>query len=161
MKSTSRQPLTSRQTGRSKTGSGGCIPQGGQKSGESRSRSPLLPPSEPDHRSQISPPSTWKSAGKPQAPEAGDGDVKKFVTFELLAAPGSEVYIAGTFNDWNPQQHPLKPVNGDGLYRATLPLPAGRYEYKFVVNHTWIPDPVAGESVPNGLGDSNSLLTVG
>ena len=85
---------------------------------------------------------------------------KKPVQFEIHAGHVSQVYLAGSFNNWNPREIPLEPVNGDGLFRTTLKLPLGRYEYKFVINDNWTADPSAVESVPNGLGDQNSVITV-
>ena len=85
---------------------------------------------------------------------------KKPVQFEIQAGNVSQVYLAGSFNNWNPHEIALAPVNGDGLFRTTLKLPQGRYEYKFVVNDNWTIDPSAVESVPNGLGDQNSVIMV-
>ena len=39
-------------------------------------------------------------------------------------------------------------------------LPPGNYEYCFVVDGEWIPDPLARESVPNPFGGRNSILNV-
>ena len=85
---------------------------------------------------------------------------KKQVTFEIQIGEHCEVYVAGSFNGWDPKVHKLDSVNGDGLYRAKLPLPKGRHEYKFVVNEQWVIDPSAAETVPNGMGDYNSVMTV-
>jgi hypothetical protein len=35
-------------------------------------------------------------------------DTGKKVLFELPAEPGSQVFVAGTFNNWNPTANPLK-----------------------------------------------------
>ncbi len=86
---------------------------------------------------------------------------RKWVKFEIRAAPGSEVFIAGTFNDWNPRQMRLKDKNGDGTYATSLLLANGRHEYKFVVNGTWCADPAGGEWTSNSYGSLNSVVTVG
>jgi hypothetical protein len=39
-------------------------------------------------------------------------------------------------------------------------LPAGRYEYRFVVDGNWISDPCAKESVQNTFGSTNSVVVV-
>jgi hypothetical protein len=41
-----------------------------------------------------------------------------------------------------------------------LAVEAGRYEYMFVVDGQWLPDPNAKESVQNPFGGKNSLLVV-
>lgn len=84
----------------------------------------------------------------------------KEVTFEIRAEPGSVVYVAGTFNDWNPQSHRLKDEAGLGVFRTTIPLVPGRYEYKFVVNGVWCIDPECTEWVRNEYGSLNSVLHV-
>jgi len=85
---------------------------------------------------------------------------RKPVRFEIEAGEGREVYLAGSFNDWNPREIRLTPVSGDGLYGTTVRLPKGRHEYKFVVNDTWVTDPSAAENVQNNLGVQNSVVEV-
>lgn len=82
----------------------------------------------------------------------------KRVKFEIQAEPGSEVYVAGTFNSWNPKQNKLREKTG--VYSATLLLPKGRYEYKFVINGVWCVDPKCQEWVPNNYGSLNSVVSV-
>ena len=82
------------------------------------------------------------------------------VQFELSVQPGSQVFVAGTFNNWNPTANPLKDNPGSGHCKATLSLPAGRHEYKFVVNGVWIIDSNSTDWVPNGYGSLNSVLHV-
>lgn len=89
----------------------------------------------------------------------GPGDSECEVTFRLQAEAGSEVHVAGTFNGWNPEEHPLAP-DGDGGYSTTLRLPRGTHEYKFVINGAWCVDPVGEEWTPNGVGSINSVLSI-
>ena len=84
----------------------------------------------------------------------------KQISFQITAAPGSTVYVAGTFNDWDPKDCPLKDNPNSGIYKATLALPPGRHEYKFVVNGEWHVDPNCSEWVPNGQGSLNSVVSV-
>ncbi len=45
--------------------------------------------------------------------------------------PGSEIYLAGSFNGWQPQQDSFQfRADSSGLYRLEITLPPGRYEYK-------------------------------
>ena len=82
------------------------------------------------------------------------------VQFELSVQPGSQVFVAGTFNHWNPTANPLKDNPGSGHCKATLSLPAGRHEYKFVVNGIWIIDSHCSDWTPNEHGTLNSVITV-
>ena len=88
------------------------------------------------------------------------GNGGKKVGFEFVAMPGSEVFVAGTFNDWNPMQHRMRDNPNGGVYRMTLALPPGRHEYKFVVNGEWCADPKGSESAPDGHGSVNSVISV-
>jgi 1,4-alpha-glucan branching enzyme len=82
----------------------------------------------------------------------------KRVKFEIQAEAGSEVYVAGTFNSWNAKQNRLKEKSG--VFGATLLLPKGKHEYKFVINGVWCVDPKCQEWVPNNYGSLNSVVTV-
>jgi 1,4-alpha-glucan branching enzyme len=83
------------------------------------------------------------------------------VRFEMLAESGATVYVAGTFNNWDPAKNPMKEEAGHGRYATNISLPKGRHEYKFVVNGDWQVDPHCSEWVPNGCGSLNSVISVG
>ena len=82
---------------------------------------------------------------------------KKKVKFEFKGEPEQEVYIAGTFNDWNPGQLKLKETR-EGVYWTALLLSSGRHEYKFVVDGVWCIDPNCPEFIPNVHGSLNSVM---
>jgi hypothetical protein len=85
-----------------------------------------------------------------------DSAVVQFV-FHAPAAAG--VAVAGSFNGWNPTATPLARL--DGVWTITLALPAGRYEYAFVVDgQRWLADPAA-PAVDDGFGRRNSVIAVG
>jgi len=85
-------------------------------------------------------------------------DTKVQVQFKVAAGQARSVSVAGTFNDWNPEKTRLK-KNGEE-WKATVSLPRGRYEYRFVVDGQWMADPSAKESVPNPFGESNSVVSI-
>jgi len=85
---------------------------------------------------------------------------EKNVRFELAAEPGGRVFVAGTFNNWNPAANPLKDDPSSGHFKATLGLPSGTHEYKFVVNGVWTVDPKCADWAPNAYGGLNSVLHV-
>ena len=88
------------------------------------------------------------------------GSKGKKVDFQVTVEPGNEVFLAGTFNNWDPKQHRMNDNPGSGHCKATLVLPPGRHEYKFVVNGEWRVDPDCPESVPNDQGSMNSVIVV-
>lgn len=91
---------------------------------------------------------------------AKNGAVSKRITFGVSASPGSEVYLAGSFNNWDAQRHQMKDTCGNGKYTITLMLPKGEYEYKFVINNNWVVDPECQDWVRNSLGTLNSVKKV-
>lgn len=82
-------------------------------------------------------------------------------------APHAEnIFLAGTFNDWNPTAFAMT-KGGDAEWSAELSLIPGRYEYKFIVDGTWCCEPhllrdgePSGECVPNPFGTMNRVLIV-
>lgn len=71
-----------------------------------------------------------------------------------------KVNLFGSFNSWNREQYPMSGPDQEGTYEITIPLEAGRYEYKFFVDGKEFYDPVNPEKISNGMGDFNSLITV-
>jgi 1,4-alpha-glucan branching enzyme len=85
---------------------------------------------------------------------------KRKVRFQLKTKPGSKVFLAGTFNGWNPKKDKMKDNPQEGLFAATLLLPCGRHEYKFVVDGEWLADPTCEAWVPNEHGSLNSVIEI-
>ncbi|MBI3427936.1 MAG: hypothetical protein HY011_33855 [Acidobacteria bacterium] len=81
------------------------------------------------------------------------------VRIEFNHEQAQAVFIAGTFNDWNPNTTPMIAL-GKGRWGKELALPPGRYEYQLVVDGIWTCDPSAPEQVPNPYGGHNSVLIV-
>ena len=81
------------------------------------------------------------------------------VSFELVKPGAKQVCVAGSFNDWKPETTPLVPKD-NGRWVGDLAIKPGRYEYLFVVDGQWVPDPNAKETVKNPFGGLNSILGV-
>ena len=79
--------------------------------------------------------------------------------FSLSAPQARSVFIAGDFNQWNLSVHPLK-QDKKGVWKISLPLDPGRYEYRFIVDGEWQNDPGCSSSVENSFGTSNCLKIV-
>jgi 1,4-alpha-glucan branching enzyme len=80
------------------------------------------------------------------------------VRLEFFHPLAREVNIAGSFNDWRPGATWMISL-GNGRWAKELRLPPGRYEYCFVVDGHWLPDPLALES-SGSRGGHNSVLIV-
>jgi len=80
----------------------------------------------------------------------------------VVRAPGAgRVQLAGTFNNWKPEACTMVPDEGNsGLWRLRLPLEAGRYQYRLVIDGRWAAAPANPQTVPNEFGEFNSLLEV-
>ncbi len=76
---------------------------------------------------------------------------------ELVKPEAKSVFVAGSFNDWNPARTPLSRTR-EGKWVGELTGITGRHEYLFVVDGQWLPDPNAIESVQNPYGGRNSVL---
>lgn len=70
----------------------------------------------------------------------------------------SEVILAGTFNGWN--ERAIKMNKSAEGWELRADLPAGRYEYKFIVDGEWMHDPANRETVKNEHHTLNSVLYV-
>jgi cyclomaltodextrinase / maltogenic alpha-amylase / neopullulanase len=70
----------------------------------------------------------------------------------------SEVKTKGEFNAWNADQTIF--AKESNVFTATLALSPGRYQYVLVVDGKERRDPANKDSVDNGLGGWNSLLTL-
>lgn len=84
---------------------------------------------------------------------------KGCVCLRLTHPTAQQVHIAGSFNDWHPGAMPMIRLN-DGQWAKELALPAGRYEYRFVVDGQWADDPAAMELIPNPFGTANAVVEV-
>ncbi len=84
---------------------------------------------------------------------------KERVVFILEAPEAQRVHVTGTFCDWQTNFCALK-RGREGIWRASLALPPGRYEYRFLVDGEWRDDPTCTERVPNPFGTENCVLHV-
>lgn len=78
------------------------------------------------------------------------------VRLGLRCPLGRAVCVAGSFNHWQPT---ALQRDGDD-WRIELKLPPGEYEYLFVIDDRWLPDPACTEGRANPFGGENSVLRV-
>ncbi len=70
-----------------------------------------------------------------------------------------KVFVAGSFNGWNPKGIQLERKNGK--WTIDLFLQEGLHSYKFIVDGNWIIDPANPSKGPNEYGEENSLISFG
>jgi diguanylate cyclase (GGDEF)-like protein len=81
-------------------------------------------------------------------------------TFRFAPPAGQvveRVDIVGSFNGWDPQADPMAP-QADGSFTGKVHLIPGTYEYKFVINDQWVPDPSNSEQISDGYWGHNSVM---
>lgn len=80
------------------------------------------------------------------------------VVFSVKLPAARSVAVIGSFSNWQPHACELK----EGVWTVTLLLPAGRYEYAFLVDGgTMLSTPLAGFHQDDGFGNQNNFLVVG
>jgi len=84
---------------------------------------------------------------------------KKRIVFQLHAPGAKAVFLAGTFNEWDPASQPMT-RNGNGEWKTAMSLKPGTYEYRFVVDGEWRDDPACEARHLNEFGTYNSLMYV-
>ena len=85
---------------------------------------------------------------------------KDGVTFTGLFPDANAVQLAGDFNNWRPEQTPMKKFRKNGLWKVKLPLDAGTYRYRLVVDGHWQHDPYNEATENNPYGELNSVVQV-
>jgi len=83
----------------------------------------------------------------------------KKVQFEIIVPEAQEVCLAGDFNNWDTSTKQMK-KDKKGIWKTTLSLNPGRYEYRLLVDGNWENDPSCSNCVPNEFGSQNCVRIV-
>jgi 1,4-alpha-glucan branching enzyme len=84
---------------------------------------------------------------------------KRRVTFKLSAPQAKSVLLAGDFTGWNQSPVNLK-KRKSGLWKTTVSLAPGTYEYRFIVDGQWQDDPGCTCRNWNRFGTQNCVCEV-
>lgn len=76
--------------------------------------------------------------------------------FAFQAPTTRQVSLAGDFNNWDTNAAPMQKAP-DGIWRLSVSLAPGRYEYRFYADGVWRDDPTAQQRVFNALGTENCV----
>ena len=85
---------------------------------------------------------------------------KREIVFSLRAPHEATVLIAGDFTDWVPRQLRLTEALDGPLWQTTMRLRPGTYQYKYLVDGQWLPDPSNHKKIENNFGSSNSIISI-
>jgi len=99
------------------------------------------------------------SVPAPEKEAYGPVRVSGGILFKLEAPDAKRVAVVGDFNYW---QEPieLNDDDEDGVWIAIARLDPGTYQYKFMVDDTWQPDPCNPVAVDDAHGGRNSIVVV-
>ena len=81
------------------------------------------------------------------------------IKFEYSAPEAKEVSLVGNFNQWKSQANPMK-KDKKGIWKVTLSLEPGRYEYRFIADGNWENDPSCSSCAANEFGGENCVRIV-
>ena len=76
--------------------------------------------------------------------------------FQLTAPAAKSVLLVGDFTRWVQQGIPMA-MDRSGVWTATVPLPAGNYRYRFIVDGEWQNDPECRFRVANPFGGEDMI----
>lgn len=83
------------------------------------------------------------------------GTKKGTYTFSLTDRGFGKVFVAGDFSGWEP----VAMRKQKGLFSVTATLPAGRHQYKFIADGTWLLDPDNQDRAASPMGTINSVVS--
>src|SRR5947209_5091779 len=79
--------------------------------------------------------------------------------FAFQAPTTRQVSLAGDFNNWDTNAAPMQ-KRADGIWRISVALAPGRYEYRFFADGVWQDDPNATQRAANALGTENCVRII-
>ena len=101
-----------------------------------------------------------KNATVAASPSPPAKDTVQLVRFVFVDSHASSVALVGDFNEWTEGATELKLSGAPGVWAVSVPLPAGRHEYAFIVNgKRWVADPLAVKS-SDEFGTESSVIRV-
>jgi 1,4-alpha-glucan branching enzyme len=79
--------------------------------------------------------------------------------FAFEAVATQQVSLVGNFNGWDTKTT-LMHKGTDGIWRVSVALKPGRYEYRFYADGVWRDDPKAQQKTANPMGTENCVRIV-
>lgn len=80
--------------------------------------------------------------------------------FVFNAPDATSVKVAGSFTDWDKAPLDLKKLK-TGIWKKSVSLEPGCYEYKFIVDGLWRDDPACTDKADDKHGGQNCIRIVG
>jgi len=86
-------------------------------------------------------------------------NTKQKVTFSYSAPKAKTVLLAGDFTGWDQAPVSLK-KDKNGVWKKTISLPPGQYEYRLLIDGEWQDDPQCPHRKQNQFGGENCVCVV-
>jgi 1,4-alpha-glucan branching enzyme len=84
---------------------------------------------------------------------------KQRVTFSFVGPKAQSVQLAADFTSWEKSAVQFE-KDKSGVWRKTILLTPGRYEYRLLVDGQWRDDPQCATRQPNQFGGENCVCVV-
>ena len=81
------------------------------------------------------------------------------VKFRLDRPHAKAVSIAGDFNHWDTEIHPMH-QDKHGVWTKAIMVSPGRYEYRFFADGQWCNGPAKSAKCKNCFGSQNDFIVV-
>ena len=81
------------------------------------------------------------------------------IVFTVFAPEAKEVFVAGEFNNWKPEDGRM--AKNNGTWSKRLNLLGGKYRYRFVIDGNWVEDSSNPLKEVNPYGSVDSLIEIG
>jgi 1,4-alpha-glucan branching enzyme len=83
------------------------------------------------------------------------------VRFTLVDRNAKTVAVAGSFNQWSTNAHPMARGQTGGVWSVVVPLPSGEHRFSFVLDgDRWVVPPMADAYVDDGFGSRDGVVFV-
>jgi len=91
--------------------------------------------------------------------KGGKAKIESKETFTFNDSNARIVLLAGDFTNWEENAIPMKKQK-NGLWKATVSMDPGTYEYRFMVDGQWRDDQECPDRRPNSFGAENCIREV-
>jgi chromosome partitioning protein len=91
---------------------------------------------------------------------AGPSFVKNGILFSYKNPDVTSLKLVGDFNNWTPDRESEFQKYPNGVWKKVIPLPPGKYHYKFIVDGEWHEDLANPNYIINEFGGVDSIVEV-
>lgn len=98
-------------------------------------------------------------SAKTSSQSSAAAPARRRIAFSISAPDARDVKLAGDFTGWEDAALAMK-RQANGSWKASVAVPPGQHEYRFIVDGQWADDPKCDVRKPNPFGGENCLRVV-